>query len=175
MTSLQKLEEEYYGDDIYKAQELASLLNESNDISVVETFTNLIEDYGYYRVAEVVDEVSSKRLETGFRNVDRVILLLKQDRGVVGLNSTGKDWLKYIDDDKIELVRLVYEEMARDYTMVDVLDMVDTLNHYYREMSGSEANSYEGFTDDPLGDSCMDTIREIIRQDNAWRAGEYAS
>ena len=78
--SLKKLEEEYPLDDVKKARELSSLLNEPNDITSIETFLNLIDDYGFDRVAEVTQEVSSKRLETGFRNVERVILLLKQDR-----------------------------------------------------------------------------------------------
>ena len=106
--SLRKLEEEYPLDDLEKARELSGLLNEPNDITSIETFVNLIDEYGHDRVAEVTLEVSSKRLETGFRAIERVILLLKQDRGVVDLNARGKDWLKYIDSDKIELVLLIY-------------------------------------------------------------------
>ncbi|NQT23416.1 MAG: hypothetical protein HQ579_08295, partial [Candidatus Omnitrophica bacterium] len=57
---------------------LSTDLNEPRDIVDIETFIRLIDEYGYAKVKAVTDEVASKRLETGFRSIERVVLLLKQ-------------------------------------------------------------------------------------------------
>lgn len=75
---IEKLNKKYGEDIVGKAVGFSSEVNEPRDIDNIEVFIGLIEEYGYDRVEEVMDIVRSKRLETGFRSTQRVVLLLKQ-------------------------------------------------------------------------------------------------
>ena len=75
---IERLNKEYGEDIVSKAVGFSNEVNEPLDIANIEVFIGLIREYGYDRVKEVMDIVRSKRLETGFRSTERVLLLLKQ-------------------------------------------------------------------------------------------------
>jgi hypothetical protein len=83
------------------------------------------------------------------------------------VEATGKDWLKYIDSDKIELVLLIYKELGIDHKMNDIMEMVDALNRYYIEITGDDKESIIDLSDNPLDDRCIDTVKEMLGQEEA--------
>jgi len=76
--TLEALGKKHGGELLSRAVELSGKLNEPRDIVKIETFIGLIDKYGYDRVEEVTETVSSKRIETGYRSIERVMLLLNK-------------------------------------------------------------------------------------------------
>ncbi len=77
--TLKELSAEYGEEAVKRACGFSAELNEPKDIVKIKVYIGLINTYGYEKVKQANSEVASKRLETGFRTLDQVILLLKQD------------------------------------------------------------------------------------------------
>lgn len=75
---LDALSEKYGTEVTAQARELSAQLGEPKDPEKIETYAGLIKTYGYARVKAVNSEVIAKRLESGFRSLEQVILLLKK-------------------------------------------------------------------------------------------------
>ena len=61
-----------------QAQELSAQLNEPKDLEDIETFIDLIEEYGYKKVRKVNKETASKGRQLGFQDISWTIRLLKK-------------------------------------------------------------------------------------------------
>lgn len=75
---LKELSAEYGEEAVRRACALSAELNDPKDIAKLKVYIGLINTYGYEKVKQANSEAASKRLETGFRTLDHVILLLKQ-------------------------------------------------------------------------------------------------
>lgn len=84
----------------------------------------------------------------------------------IGINpyANGHDWLGYSQQEKLSLVRLLYNILRVDHRRYQIVDGVQTLNffYYYAIVKGKrEPSRYH--TNKLLNLSCLEVIAEIVK------------